>query len=209
MQTRMTAKAASLSFALLCGFAAVTSARAAPVSHTGTFAVDNELRFFTSLNITSATGGTIGARTFSYSGGLNAAGNSIAAGGFAPVLSLFNGMGDLVFGDVGSSHACGGPSFCWDAFFSFGVVAAGSYTLVLSQDDNNSLGSLAAGFSKDGDPNYFNGFLGYDGQRTGNWALDIDITNNSVPSSVPEPAGLALVTTALGALATICRRRRA
>lgn len=205
--SRFAAKAASLSLALLCGFGVASSAHAGPMSYTGTFAADNQLEIF-NLNITSPTGGTINARTFSYSGGVNAAGSAVASGGFAPVLSLFDGIGDLVFEDRGSSHACGGPTFCWDAFFSLGVLSAGDYTLVLSQDENTSLGSLGAGFAKDSVSNYFNGFLGFDGQRTANWALDIDVSNNAVPTaSVPEPAGGALVATALAALALTRRRR--
>lgn len=80
---------------------------------------------------------------------------SFAAGGFAPVLSLFDDAGQLLQLDVGSSHVCAGAgSFCWDAQLSLNL-AAGAYRLVLTQDGNLPLGpGLADGFSMTGQPDY-------------------------------------------------------
>lgn len=211
--SRFAAAARRLALTLTCAMAAMVPAHAAPVSYQGTFAHDNDLVVF-NLNITSMLGGTIDARTFSHSGGANAAGAVIPAGGFAPVLVLFDSLGFEVFRDVGTSHTCP-AGFCWDAFFNFGVNSAGSYKLVLSQDDNLPNGNFADGYSRDSDPDYTAGntpggvrFVRFDGvQRTGNWALDVNVSNTPVTAGVPEPASLALVLSALSVL-TLVRRRK-
>ncbi len=214
--SRFAAKAASLSLAVLCAVGVASSAQAAPVSHTGAFTNDNDLVIFAPLNITSVTGGSISARTFSHSGGTNAAGDISASGGFAPVLALFDSTGFEVFRNIGSFNSptpgCG--VFCWDAFLSITVNAPGSFTLVLSQDDNlpdNFDPVIQNRYTQAGNASYFGGFNSpYEGQRTANWALDIDVINNPLaPAAVPEPAGVALVAAAMGALVLTRRRRGA
>jgi hypothetical protein len=188
-------------------------AHAGTLSYQGQFSTDDQL-FVTHFVL--AADGPVTASTLGYGGGSNAAGASVAAGGFAPVLALFlDGFGLL---DVtrGSSHLCGPGAgaadpvsgFCWDAGFN-GLLPAGSYTLVLSQDGNEPLGqTLDDGWTQTGQPDYtgqaFLGqpgamFIQVDGQpRSGHWALDLQA------ASVPEPGTrLALL---LG-LATLALRR--
>ena len=143
---------------------------------------------------------------------------SYAHGGFAPVFSLF-GPDGLMQLAVGSGNSCGGGSgavdpatrFCWDAHFSV-QLAAGDYTLVLTQDGNLPIGSLLAdGFSMVGQPHYTGAwFLGDDSrsfinadrsQRSADWAFDLGT------QGVPEPGSWLLAALALLAL-TATRRVR-
>ena len=218
-QPRLAIQMARASAALLGGLTVALVSHAAPVSYSGTFTTDNELRLFTSLDITSATGGTISGQTFSHSGGLNAAGSTIAAGGFIPAVVLFDSSGSELQRVTAVASTCGGPPFCFDIGFNFSL-GMGSYLLVLSQDGNlPNTGLLADGYIYDADPLYTSGyavgglstapFVQFDGlQRDGHWALDIAITNNEA-GGVPEPTSLALVAAALGASLAARRRRTA
>ncbi len=203
--------------ALAAGLFTGIAAQAAVISHTGTFSADNEL-FTLAINLNSPTGGTISANTLSYNGGLNAAGNNIAAGGFAPVLVLFDSAGDEVYRNIGSSNSpasCSANTFCWDAVFNFATGIGGSYTLVLSQDENlPSDLNLADGYSQNStDYTAGNGCAGgmfcqIDGaQRTGFWALDISVVPTET-GTVPEPGSAGLLAAAAGAWA-LSRRRTA
>lgn len=200
------------------------SAQAASVSFQGDFTKDNDLVIF---SFELAAPGDITALTFGHSGGLNGAGQTVPAGGFAPVLTLFDATGFEVQVNVGSSNTCPGPgSFCWDAAFTFQGAAAGSYLLVLSQDDNRAIGGpvtaaqMASFFSREAEPHYTAAYLGMptdgsvnfvriDGsQRTGHWAVDINV---SAPVTVvPEPASALLFAAGLAGVAglALARRRR-
>jgi hypothetical protein len=191
-----------------------TPLQAANSSFTGIFATDDELATFL-IDLPAA--GDITALTLSYSGGPNGIGQAIPAVGFAPVLTLFDGVGNDVYGNSGSGNICqGGGSFCWDASFSYIGAPAGHYTLVLSQDGNTPLGQLAEGFSMTGQPHYTAQFLGSPGnpnatfiqidgaQRSGHWALDLTVPNGA--SVVPEPDAATLLVAGL-AIAGLARRR--
>jgi hypothetical protein len=215
--------------ALLSWAAAVVSgvAQAGPVSYAGHFDLDNDKWV---LPFTLSVGGTISWQTFSYSGGVNAAGNSISAGGFAPVVSLFDATGNFLFADAGASHTCvpGGASFCWDSAFTAPAMAAGDYTLVLTQDINVFTGGTS-GLLSDPSAFFYDGtgnenytasyspdpsataatFLQYgDGtQRSNAWALDLSTPEPTAGDPVPEPASLSLVLAALGLAGAASRRR--
>lgn len=196
-------KAAAL---LLLGLAA-GAASAGTLSLQGRFEADDERAVF-SFEVAAAD--HLVARTFSYGGGLNAQDRTVAAGGFAPVLSLFQDGFGLLQLAVGSHTACAAASFCWDATLDL-ALPAGRYTLVLTQDGNLPLGdSPADGFSQDGRPD-FTGvdhlgqpdlrFVQVDGQgRSGHWALDVSA------AAVPEPSPTALLGAALLA-GVLCGRR--
>jgi hypothetical protein len=188
------------------------AAQAGTTSLQGDFRLDNDLAIFA---FDLATAGDIVATTTSH-----------ASGGFAPVLTLFDAGGYLAQGNVGSSNGCllATESFCWDAGFTFTGAAAGHYTLVLSQDDNNynaadpvTVPAMSSFYSRSGEPHYTSANLGLpdddtvhfvrvDGnQRSGHWALDV--TAASAVTQVPEPAAMLLWATGLAGLAALRHRR--
>jgi hypothetical protein len=193
---------------------------AASISYTGNFVQDDSLEIF---DFDLASPGTVTLRTWSFAGGTNAAGAPIAAGGFAPVLSLFDASGseDLLGVDhAGGPGPCGARAtdlssgFCWDAWLNLNL-AAGSYFLVLTEDDNTPSGlTFVDGFLQAGQGNFtaseFGGppgsqfILAGGSQRTSAWAVDlIGVTIPTIPS--PEPssgilllAGAAVLLVAIG-----------
>lgn len=202
---------------LVGALVAAPGARAGTVSYSGSFSDDDE-RY--SLGLSFAVAQTLSARTFSYGGGVNGGAVAIVAGGFAPVLSLFDAAGLLLQVASGSAAVCGSgvgavdplSGFCWDVGFSAALLA-GDYTLVLTQDANLPFGpTLADGFSMTGSPDYTGlaylglpglRFINVDGtQRDGHWALDVNATAIPVPSSV---ALLAAGLLAFGATVRRCR----
>jgi hypothetical protein len=193
-----------------------SAAQAGGSSFSGSFFNDDQLATFV---IDLPLAGDIIAQTLSYAGGINGSGKVIPAGGFAPVLTLFDGEGNDVFGNVGSSNACPlGGSFCWDAAFTYAGAPAGHYTLVLSQDGNNAAGQLADGFSMSGQPHYTAQYAGFpddarftfiqvDGtRRTGAWALDLSAPGTV--TAVPEPSGEALLWAGMAGMAAVAWARR-
>ncbi len=101
-----------------------------------------------SVPVTLVTTGTINLQTYGFGGGANAAGSVIPAGGFDPFVGLFEGTGaGAVFlngtSDELTNYAPGCPPAgtvtigsvsgqCGDVFLSFPVLAAGTYTVILS-----------------------------------------------------------------------------
>jgi hypothetical protein len=157
---------------------------------------------------------------------MNVAGMVIPPGGFEPVLSVFDSVGNLIAQDTTGGTAplaCGGRNidpishFCLDAFV-FTTLTPGHYTVILSEFDNVSNGSQAAGFSQQGAGDFtgpeFRGspgaFVLFDGtQRTSSYALDIA----GITSTVPEPNSFPLilvvitVAAATGRAGTLRRRK--
>jgi len=195
-----------LAFVLAASLVTAAS-HAASISYTGNFVQDDDLVTF-GFDLASAT--TVTLRTWSFAGGTDAGGSAIPAGGFAPVLSLFDAGGsqDLLAVDRdGGSGPCGpravDPSsgFCWDAYLNLDL-AAGSYLLVLTEDDNTPNGpTFADGFFQSGQGNFtaaeFGGppgaqFILVDGsQRTSSWA--VDLIGVAIPTPEPPPALLLLL----------------
>ena len=190
-------KAAIAAVALVVGSA---SALAANFSFTGNLAGDNSIKLF-SFALASSSNVTL--RTWSYAGGTNAAGSSISAGGFDPVVSLFLGSGASALlidaNDDGLGVAIDpvtGNDF--DSLLQAFALPAGTYTVALTQSANFAIGpALGDGFLGAGN-------TGFDG-RTSAWALDMLGVNRA--ASIPLPATLALAL--LGLVALSATRRRA
>ena len=166
------------------------TASAATFSFTGTFTHDDDKQFFT-FSIASTT--TVTIRTFGFGGGTNGASTVIPAGGFDPIIQFFDSLGggyglsndDPINMDGTCPHVTKDPASgaCWDSYYSQ-PVTAGTYTLVLTQSDNQYNGpNLSDGFHEDGMGDFtvmfdifFLGppFITEAGdKRNGNWALDI------------------------------------
>lgn len=212
-----------LAYASVLTIAIASTAHAATFSFEGTFAEDDDLQFFT-FTIGVATLVTV--QTWSYGGGVNAAGDVIAPGGFDPILALFEGALDpngLLIG-LNNDGTCPpgntdpGTGACWDSLLQSALVA-GTYTIVLSESDNTPFGPfLSDGYSRSGQGNFTGpAFTGMPGafidanpsQRTNAWAVDIlgvdQATAIGIASPVPSPATLTLLLSGLLAASTVRR----
>ena len=184
-----------------------SSAFAGNFSFTGNFQNDNDLQefFFTISNPSIVT-----LQTWSFAGGTNANSQLIPAGGFAPVLALFDPSGTIVGnfdqGGVAPNNCAprnidGASHLCLDAYL-LDNLGAGNYTLVLSQQDNVPLGNtFGDGYQHDGDPNFAGGFNDFGLQRNSSWAVDIDIVDTAV--SAPEPSSALILLCGLACLACV------
>jgi len=137
-------------------------ALAADISFTGTFTYDTDVQFFT-FTVASPTTG-VAFRTWSYSGGINSAGTPIPAGGFEPVLSLFEsdgsgmnpGQAGPCTGNTGNplttlapdpiTGGCGDVYYPTTQSFPGGTWMPGTYTLAISMYSNPAAGNLSDGF---------------------------------------------------------------
>jgi len=208
----MKTKAIALLLALA---AAVAPAGAANISFTGQFAYDNEVKLF-QFTVDALT--TVGIRTWSYAGGVNAAGQTIARGGFDPILQLFDAAGQLI-GDQ-DDGGCAGASRvaadavtrqCWDINYSV-KLGPGTYTASLQQWNNYVVDEdLNQGFYYQDEQyrNFRNGFVDeMDNRRNGTWALDLLNVSLPPPAQLPEPASPWLVGAALVGMGALRRRAR-
>jgi hypothetical protein len=207
-----------------------SSASASAFSFQGIFNTDDQTQVFSFV----AGPGSAIFRTWGYAGsggGTNANGQTILAGGFDPVLSLF-GPGPaltgllplLTFNDNGGANVLADPvslehfdSYINTAAVPLTLVPGAMYFLVLTESPSTPLGSTYGdGFSGDGQGNYTGGIYGcgsgpfcdIDGnQRNGNWAVDITGVTSASIASVPEPGSLWLIAFATAGLAVFWRRR--
>jgi hypothetical protein len=191
---------------------ASTGLAATVFNFTGTFPTDDFVQMF---NYTVQNTGQVEVFTTSF-----------AAGGFAPILSVFDNAGTLQFYNVGSqTNDClnngtdPATGACWDARLSWNSLAGTQYLVTLTEDDNLPLGpTLLDGFQEQGTGNFtaqppFNplipgGAFLLSGpiQRTGDWAVTIQSADPTlVATAIPEPSTVALFLTGAGLLAL--RRR--
>lgn len=218
------ARSALMAVMLFGGVLTVGTAQATTqdFSFTGTFHQDDDVQlFYFTVNDPS----TVVLRTWSYAGGTNANGDTIARGGFDPILALFDSSGNYI--DSNDDGGCGNVAAdavtqqCWDTYFS-DSLAAGDYTVSVMEYDNFAIGpNLSNGFSRDGLGNFTatpvcDVFCDVSGDtRDDHWAFDIlgadQATTPSPPPpvmSVPEPGSLGMLVFGLLMTGWLIRRRR-
>jgi hypothetical protein len=184
-------------------FAAASLAFAAPASATdfsyaGSLSGPNDVQLFT---FTVGSESTVTLRTYSYAGGVNAAGQTIAGGGFDPILALFDSTGLFINqnDDGGSAHVPCDAGRCYDTYLQ-ALLAPGTYTVSVMAYSNFANGPyLSDGFRN----------TGSFGGRTSNWAFDVLGVDQAVQvGSVPEPATWAMMLVGFGAAGVALRRKK-
>ncbi len=215
----------TLALAIVFGLTAVPTAEADDFSFIGNFSQNDGVALF-GFTVTTPTPSLVTLRTWSYAGGVNAAGQTIARGGFDPYLSLFFISGTLSAsgfdeGEILAVADDGPPGVvpidpvsgaAFDAFARFNLPS-GTYVLSLTQFPNRPVVFsdptrflLSDGFQRDGQGNYLGGFPDSEG-RSSQWA--VDILNVAQAEPIPEPATLLLLGTGLAGVAARSYRRRA
>ena len=184
------------------------------ISYTGTLA-NSEDSFTATVSV--ADGGTVTLQTYGFGGGVNGAGTMIAAGGFDPFVGLFSGAGDGALFVDGTSDiltnytpGCppagtvmlGGSATCGDVNMQFTGLAAGTYTVLLSDGENIPFATFEGpgGTLGDGFVDFTAGVFqtcdtnGDCNSDTANWALDVTTPGSSgTTPPVPEPPTAELV----------------
>ena len=206
-----------------------------PTTVTGLFSADDQQQQF-EFSIPTAALVTI--ETISYGGGTFASNPLITspAGGFDPIVSLFDDTGAFIDDDdddddgLGSTPVDPVTGNAFDAFLQIPLVA-GTYTVVVTQFDNFFDGiigdDISNGFEQEGDPiltSFFGCtdgiFCDFDGNNRGfvlnlpGDPLDgelvsffaVNVTSQAI--AVPEPSILALVGFGLVGAGLVYRRRR-
>lgn len=205
-------------FFTTCAVAALTATvgHAASFSFTGNFSRDDDVQLF---NFSVGSTSSVTLRTYSYAGGTQADGNVVEAGGFDPILALFDSSGALIDeNDDGSGlpeDPNTGASYDTELTTSLGM---GNYTVSVMQYDNFAAGAnLTDGFERDGQGNFTSSFdcdasafCDVTGdERTNAWAFDVlnvDTADQPAPSAIPVPAALPLLLGGLFALGLFRRR---
>lgn len=200
----------------------------------------SESTFETTLALTSAESVTL--QTYGFGGGTNGSGTVITPGGTDPFLAIFSGTGSgatiltdassnpfgtsLDLGNYSSFTGCPlantvsdfGDTTCGDVAMNFASLAAGTYTIVLSDGqyianavfDNGTLGEGFTDFTGGAFCNTVDSTTGTPCPNTsGAYALDVTTSGSSTPPPMPEPAAFLLLATALFCLAAYQFRNRA
>jgi len=203
------ASAVLLSMAALSTVAFPTAAAGADFSFTGSLPDPGTVQFF---DFTVGAISDVTLRTWSYAGGVNAAGTTIAQGGFDPILALFALPGGAKInenddGGCGSVAADAVSGECWDTFLT-STLSAGSYRVSVQVFPNFSLGSnLSDGFEGASTFDDVSGTA--NNPRTNEWAFDILNVDGASQGAVPEPASWAMLIAGFCLTGAAMRRRSA
>ena len=180
--------------AVLLGSVYVLPVGAAPMdfSFTGEFVDDEDVQLF---DFSLAAQSDVTLRTWSYAGGVNAAGETILTGGFDPIVALFDSTGLLIDENEDGVGVDTDPATqrAFDSLLMT-TLGAGDYRVALTQYSNFAVGPfLTDGFQGSGTF----GFQDVTGDfRASTWALDIlnvDAANLLLPKPIPEPGVFALL----------------
>jgi hypothetical protein len=148
--------------------------------------------------------------TYSYGGGTSLTGPIVPAGGFEPNFSLFDGSGNFLTSNSSSgTGTCPAGAntfngFCYDVKLDAGVLAAGSYTLVLSEFTNISMAENYGPPSKLADG--MTGLGNLYGTENLKFAFDLNLPAST--TATPEPASGVLLLMGIALLAVARPRRR-
>lgn len=203
---------------LAFGFLLINPAMAMPLTPpanvNGTFDFDNDVEQF---EFSIATAAIITIESIGYAGGpiITNPSGSFGAGGFDPVLSLFDETGAFItLNDDGSANVDPVTGFAFDSRIEESL-GAGTYTVVVTQFANffngGVGGDISLGFTFDGAPNNFTGFLCSNGSFCdvgGNNRSSFFAVNVSAAQTVPEPSTLALLGFGLVGAGLAYRRRQ-
>jgi hypothetical protein len=166
----------------LCAVQSI-SAMAADFSFTGSLDNDDQVQLF---DFTVGSISTVTMRTYSYAGGVNADGATIPAGGFDPILALFDAGENLIDQNDDGVGVPADPvtGSSYDTLLEV-ELTPGNYTVAVSQYANFANGpTLSDGFAGSGTL----GFVDSNGAtRTSAWAFDLlNVADAEVIE--PEPA---------------------
>lgn len=211
--------------------------RADSISYTGVLSSSTDVIEET---FTLSAPATIGLQTWGFGGGVNAAGAIISPGGTDPFLGIFSGTGDAAtiltdssgnpygtsldlsnYGDPNflgcppaGAPSIGGSPQCGDVTMTLDSLAAGTYTVVLSDGqyipqavfDNGTLGEGFDDFTGGVFCNVLINGVNCPDPLGGAYAFDItglpagSAGSGPPPAAVPEPRGTALVLGGIAAL---------
>lgn len=196
---------------------------AATFSFAGNFTQDDDVQRF-DFSVGSLS--TITLRSYSYAGGTQADGTVVSAGGFDPILALFDATSGALIGQQDDAEDDGNvvpedptTEYRFDVLLDI-ELDAGSYFVTVMQYDNFANGPLFAdGFERDGEGNFTglifpctNGIFCDFGSndRTSAWNFDIlnveTATQEPNVPPVPLPASGLLLAGALAGVAALRRR---
>jgi hypothetical protein len=217
----------AIAVAGMLGLGVVAPAGATPTnfSFTGNFSQDDDVQLF---NFVVGAPSSVTLRAWSYAGGVNAAGQVIARGGFDTILAVFDSSGLLINqNDDGGSNVAADAltGLHYDTYLQV-ALGAGSYRVSVMQYNNFAIGpNLSNGFSRDGDGNFtpllsgttdceagqfvdVSGSVSNHGNcRDSHWAFDILNVEGANETNVPEPTTMTLMGLGLAGLWSRSRRR--
>jgi hypothetical protein len=177
------------------------------VTKTGTLTDEAEV-IEEAFTVTSAS--TLTVFTTSYGGGTNLDGTMTAAGGFQPMVTLYDSAGNYVMGEAVTSPLASTDSktsLALDAYLKDSDMAPGAYIVTLTDIFNQqpvTATNLSDGFAGPGGTT----FTDVDGNvRNGKYALNMSVASSG--TTTPEPATFWLILPALASAAFFRRRRPA